>query len=122
MHGACGRFPRSHRLLRPAEFQRIFKGEPCRYTTAYFTMLALPNNQGHPRLGVALTKRHVKLAVERNRIRRQLRESFRLHQNSLDGLDVVILGRAGIDQVTSQELRAVIDRGWDNLAKRCKKS
>lgn len=84
-------------------------------------MLALPNQQGHPRLGVALTKRHVRKAVERNRIRRQLRESFRQHQNSLDSFDVVILGRAGIDKVTSKELRAVLDSGWESLAKRCKK-
>lgn len=121
MHGALG-FPRSRRLLRPEEFQRIFKGADWRVAGAAFTLLAAANTLGHPRLGVALAKRQVRRAVERNRIRRQLRESFRLHQHQLGGIDIVVLGRAGIDTLSSQELRAAIDRSWEELAKRCKKS
>lgn len=85
-------------------------------------MLAIPNGQAHPRLGLALTKRYVKRAVDRNRIRRQLRESFRLHQQQLCGYDIVIVGRAGIDEMSSRDLRAAADRSWEHLAKRCKKS
>lgn len=121
MHGAHG-FPRSRRLLRPAEFQRIFKGADWRVAGTAFTLLAVGNTLGHPRLGVALSKRQVRRAVERNRIRRQLRESFRLHQHQLGGVDIVVLGRAGIDTLSTQELRSAIDRSWEELAKRCKKS
>lgn len=121
MHGAFG-FPRDRRLLRPAEFQRIFKGADWRVSGAVFTLLAVANTLDHPRLGVALSKRQVRRAVGRNRIRRQLRESFRLHQHRLGGVDIVVLGRAGIDRVPTQELRAAIDRSWEELAERCKKS
>ncbi|GAB4296599.1 MAG: ribonuclease P protein component [Thiohalomonadaceae bacterium] len=121
MHGAYG-FPRNRRLLRPQEFQRIFKGADWRIAGAAFTLLAAANTLGYPRLGVALAKRQVRHAVERNRIRRQLRESFRLHQHQLGGIDIVVLGRAGIDTLSSQELRAAIDRSWEALAKRCKES
>ncbi len=121
MQGAYG-FPRDRRLLRPAEFQRIFKGADWRVSSATFTLLVVANELGHPRLGVALSKRQVRLAVERNRIRRQLRESFRQHQQMLGGVDIVVLGRAGIAGISTQELRAAIDRSWEELEKRCKKS
>jgi ribonuclease P protein component len=121
LHGAYG-FPRGHRLLRPAEFQRIFKGAEWRIAGTAFTLLAVANNLNHPRLGVALAKRQVRHAVQRNRIRRQLRESFRLHQHQIGGVDIVVLGRAGIDALSTPELRAAIDRSWQELAKRCKRS
>jgi ribonuclease P protein component len=121
LHDAYG-FPRNRRLLRPEEFQRIFKGADWRLSGSAFTLLATANTLGHPRLGIALAKRQVRRAVDRNRIRRQLRESFRLHQHNLGGVDIVVLGRAGIDTLSSQELRAAIDRSWEELAKRCEKS
>lgn len=108
--------------MRPAEFQRIFKGADCRVAGAALTLLAAANTLGHPRLGMALSKKQVRRAVERNRIRRQVRESFRLHQHQLGGVDIVVLGRAGIDTLSTQELRSAIDRSWEELAKRCKKS
>lgn len=85
-------------------------------------MLALENGLEHPRLGLALTKRYARLAVSRNRIRRQMRESFRLHQHQIGGFDIVILSRAGIDAIAIPELRAAVDAGWSKLVKRCKKS
>jgi ribonuclease P protein component len=121
LHDAYG-FPRSRRLLRPTEFQRIFKGADWRVAGAAFTLLAVANTLGHPRLGVALSKRQVRRAVERNRIRRQLRESFRLHQHQLGGIDIVVLGRAGVDALSTQVLRSAIDRSLEELAKRCKRS
>lgn len=121
MHGAYG-FPPSRRLLRPAEFQRIFKGADWRIASTAFALLAVANTLGYPRLGVALSKRQVRHAVARNRIRRQLRESFRLHQHLLGGIDIVVLGRAGIDELSTPELRSTIDRSWEQLAKRCKRS
>jgi len=85
-------------------------------------MLALENGLEHPRLGLALTKRYARHAVDRNRIRRQMRESFRLHQDQLAGFDFVIMGRAGIDAIAINELRAAVDAGWLKLLSRCKKS
>lgn len=121
MHGAHA-FPRSRRLLRPAEFQRVFQGADWRVAGTAFVLLVVANSLGHPRLGIALSKRHVRHAVERNRIRRQLRESYRLHQHQLGGVDIVVLGRAGIDNLSNPELRAAIDRSWGELVKRCKRS
>lgn len=47
------------------------------------------------RLGLVVAKKHLKRAVDRNRFKRLVRESFRAHQQQLEGLDVVVLARSG---------------------------
>ena len=41
-------------------------------------------------------KKSVKLSVERNRLKRQIRESFRLNQDNLVGWDIVVVARKGL--------------------------
>lgn len=118
---STGRFTRSVRLLSPAEFKRVFSGA-CKVGGRYLTVLARANDLGHPRLGLAISRKHVKTAVGRNLIKRQARESFRLHQATIGGFDVVILGKPGVDKLSRRELRALIDDYWQELAKRCERS
>lgn len=115
-------FPRSHRLLRPEQFKRIFEGADRRLRYAPFTLLAVANSCAHPRLGMAIAKKHVKKAVQRNRIRRQIRESFRLHQHRLPAADILILGRPGMDLLPGPELKSLLERAWAELVNRCEKS
>lgn len=86
------------------------------------TVLARANELGHPRLGLAISRKHVKRAVGRNLIKRQIRESFRLHQDIIGGFDVVVLVKPGVDKLQRHELRALIDAYWQELSKRCKRS
>jgi len=118
---STGRFTRSVRLLSPAEFKRVFSGA-CKVGGRFLTVLARANDLGHPRLGMAISRKHVKAAVGRNLIKRQVRESFRLHQATIGNFDVVILGKPGVDKLTRREIRALIDEYWQELAKRCKRS
>lgn len=112
------RFTRQLRLLRPAEFKRVFSNA-CRVGTKHLTMLSTPNHLGHPRLGMAISRKNVKRAVKRNLIKRQLRESFRLHQAIIGDFDVVVLARPGIDRLARHELRQQIDQCWQKIAKQC---
>lgn len=82
-------------------------------------MLAVANSFGHPRLGMAISKKNVKRAVKRNLIKRQLRESFRLEQAIIGDFDVVVLARPGIDALSRQELREQIEECWRKIAKKC---
>ena len=50
-----------------------------------------------PRLGIAAPKRYIKTAVQRNRIKRFIRESFRINQGRLSNKDVVILVRRPVE-------------------------
>lgn len=54
-------------------------------------MLARVGEQPQARLGIVVAKRNVKLAVERNKLKRLVRESFRMQQQNLNGLDVVVV-------------------------------
>lgn len=58
------------------------------------------------RLGLVVAKKHLKRAIDRNRFKRLVRESFRSHQLQLAGLDVVVLARNGA-------LRSIRDRASD---------
>ena len=52
---------------------------------------------GGPRLGLLVTRRHARRASERNRIKRAVREAFRLEQESLGPLDLLVRPPYGIE-------------------------
>lgn len=114
-------FTRGLRLLSQADFKRVFE-KACRAGNRYLTLLARPNGLGHPRLGMAISRKHVRRAVARNRIKRQVRESFRLHQQVIGDLDVIFLARPDITELDTRRLRQYVDKYWRDLAKRCKSS
>ena len=116
-----GRFTRSLRLLAPEEFKRVFT-KACKLGSKYLTVLARHNDLGHPRLGLAISRKSVKTAVGRNLIKRQVRESFRLHQDIIGNFDVVVVSKPGVDKLSRHELRMQLDKYWQQLAERCEKS
>lgn len=83
-------FPRTHRLSGRLQFSRVFEGR-TREARGPLSAFAVPNGLAHPRLGISIG-RHVGTAARRNRIKRLLREAFRLHQHDLPvGYDLVIV-------------------------------
>ncbi|MCW9089601.1 MAG: ribonuclease P protein component [Gammaproteobacteria bacterium] len=108
-------------MLKPDDFKRVFT-KACKLGGQYLTILARTNDLGHPRLGLAISRKHVKTAVGRNLIKRQVRESFRLHQDIIGNFDVVVLGKPGVERLKRHELRQLLDKYWQELAERCEKS
>jgi len=85
-------FPRSHRLRAKANFAAVFDAG-VKQSRGPLVALARPNALGHPRIGLSVPRR-VGTAVRRNRIKRLLRESFRLMQHDLPrGYDFVVVVR-----------------------------
>ena len=85
-------FPKSHHLRLPREFDTVYAGK-TRESRGPLTVYALPNELNHPRLGMSVSRK-VGIAVRRNRIRRLLREAFRLMQHDFPrGYDLVIVVR-----------------------------
>ena len=76
---------------------------------------AVAGMAGPSRLGVALPRRHVRSSVERNRIKRIVREAFRRHPLKDLGIDCVVAARAGIDSVEASLLRRELGRLFDQL-------
>lgn len=108
---------RSQRLREPAEFRRVF-ARPVKAGDAMVTVLARVNGRDCGRIGLAVAKRHLKRAVDRNRFKRIVRESFRAHQHELAGVDVVVIARAAAVRADRRALRASIDRQWRILRRR----
>lgn len=77
------------KLRKTDEFSSVFRFKRVQ-RGACLDVLACPNDLGFPRLGLIVPKRILSLAVQRNRVKRVLREVFRLRQDVLGGLDVVI--------------------------------
>lgn len=109
-------YPRSHRLLTGARYQRVFQG--CEHKTGdrLISILAVANDLNHPRLGMAVSIKAAGTAVKRNRIKRLIRESFRLHQAMLGGLDVVVVVRRGISDLGNQRINQTLDTHWRKIA------
>jgi ribonuclease P protein component len=59
------------------------------------TIWGAPNDLSHPRLGLVVSRKHGG-AVQRNRLKRRLREAFRLSQHELPPLDLICLPRTGV--------------------------
>ncbi len=111
-------FSRELRLLTPEDFQPVFKNAvPA--VSPHLTLLARKNTLGRPRIGMAIPKKHIKLAVGRNRIRRIVREQFRHQQHQLPAIDIVVIAKAGIADLSNQEMNKVLDKLWRKLVQRC---
>ena len=78
-------FPRSRRLAHNLQYQAVY-GARVRKARGPLAVFALPNSLPYPRLGLAIGRR-VGGAVERARLKRLLREAFRLTQHNLPRTD-----------------------------------
>ncbi|MEA1080208.1 ribonuclease P protein component [Marinobacter qingdaonensis] len=110
-------FPKSHRLLRPADYGKVFNDVQLKVPHRNFLILATPNELGHARVGLIFSKKNLKLAVQRNRIKRQVRESFRT-QDDLPGLDIVVLGRQGLVGLDNEAVRNALNELWRRLKRK----
>lgn len=115
-------FTKSLRLLHAAEYKRVFDEPGARSIDPNFTVLARSNGLTHARLGMAITRKNLKTAVARNRVKRIVRESFRQHQQTLAGLDIVVLSRSGLGERENPALFSALEQHWTRLVSRCKRS
>lgn len=103
-------FSKKNRLLKLSEFFFVFN-QSKRIKVLGMTLYSRLNQLGYPRVGLAISKRYVKHAYERNRIKRYARETFRMCQYNLSNTDFVLT-------VHSKE---ILDLKNDNLTRELKK-
>ena len=89
------RFQRTSRLTKPSDFRKVFRSLN-RSADNNFLVLAQRNGLVIARLGLAISKRRINKAAERNKVKRLIRESFRHKKNDLGGLDVVVVAKYNI--------------------------
>ncbi|PIE25167.1 MAG: ribonuclease P protein component [Neptuniibacter caesariensis] len=115
------RFPRRLRLLTGRDFQFVFDNAQLKVPDQPLLILARPNNLGQPRLGFVISKKNVRQAVKRNRVRRIIRESFRLNQHSLPAVDIIVLARKGIGEIENEAIHKLMKKNWSRLKNKSKK-
>lgn len=83
--------------------------DPTRYANRHFTLLIRRRTTGPARLGLAISKKQAKRAVDRNRLKRLIRESFRHRQHQMPTLDVVAMARRAAVAADCETLRESLD-------------
>lgn len=118
---AAAGFPKERRLLQRRQFDEVF-AQPCRAGGGGVTLLARPNGLTQPRLGLVIAKRAVRQAVDRNRIKRLARETFRHLQTRLGGLDIIVMARPGLADRTNPVIARSLTQGFLDVTNRCNRS
>ena len=113
--------PRTRRLRHAAEFKRLY-AQGRRLAADGFTAVIRPNEAGFARLGLSVAARILRLAVQRNRIRRIIRESFRQQQQRLPALDIVVGLRSASRDADNAQLRRSLDKLWQKIHASCERS
>jgi ribonuclease P protein component len=106
--------PRESRLRRPADFAAL-RSSSGRAGGRCFHLRYRDNALGHARLGLAISKRVSKRAVERNRIKRLLRESFRRVRHQLPAVDLMVMAREQAAGMPGADLLTELDLLWKKL-------
>ncbi len=71
----------------------------------------------HARLGLAISKKKIRTAAARNRIKRLVRESFRLRCRNLSSIDIVVLAASDAQLAPSQTLTSSLTLYFEKRAK-----
>lgn len=113
------RFRPEHRLLNKRQYQAVFDAVDGKVSPPLFTLLIRGNAEGSsPRLGLVFARRNIRLAVERNRLKRVIRESFRHHRHELPMVDMVLIARHGMDRASNAEVSQALAKAWRQASRR----
>ncbi len=100
---ASGSFPRSARLLNRAAFDHVFKRRTTTARVSGLLCLIAESASTEARIGFAISKKHIPHAVDRNRLKRLLRNRFRVLRGELPPVDLVLLSQREISGINREE-------------------
>ncbi|MDC0589716.1 ribonuclease P protein component [Porticoccaceae bacterium] len=118
MPGAA--FGKNRRLLKSSDYTEVFDNNSVRVAHPNLLILSQPNGTETSRLGLVIGKKNVPTAVARNKIKRVVRETFRLTELPV-AVDLVFLARKDLGKLSSAELAALIRQSWVRLTARLNK-
>jgi ribonuclease P protein component len=87
----------------------------------WFAVFAASNALPHMRIGLIVSRKVSMVAVVRNRVKRQIRESARRHQQRLEGLDLVVVAHAAAADSENAALQVSLQRHWTGIIEKCRK-
>jgi len=123
-------FSKNKRLLNAQHYTTVFDAPDARASHRHLLILARYNHEPCHRLGLIIAKKNVRLAVQRNRIKRVIRENFRQLDNSEQArvlhapptedsnnpcLDMIVMARRGIAELDNAEVSSILQQQWNKL-------
>ena len=115
------RFGAALRLRSKLQFDAIY-ASGRRLDDRFFDLRIKPHGVGHARVGLAVAVKTAGNAVARNRLRRLVRESFRLAQHALPAVDIVVAAKIPAREAPATTLRASLATLWQRVASTCASS
>ncbi len=108
-------FTVAHRLLREDRFDHVVHAENI--ADKYFRIFFVRNDKKNARLGIIAGKRSLPGAVQRNRVKRAIREAFRQHRIKVQQIDLVVMVRCADSQAAkSEDLETLFSRVEEKCA------
>lgn len=111
-------FCKTARLLTSHDFKQVFNHVSFRLSSANLVVLVRSRASGNARLGLIVARKNARRAIDRNRIKRVVRESFRKTQQQLGACDYVVMTRKGITGVDNPALHNEAEQLWQDARKR----
>lgn len=114
-------FLKSQRLLTTKEYQLVFNKFDKKIHQPNFLVFIKKNSVGHARLGMAITKKKIAKAVQRNRIKRLIRENFRKESNQLPFYDMVFIMKRPVNDLSNPQISQQIHTIFSQMINQVKK-
>jgi ribonuclease P protein component len=115
------RFGPKLRLRSKLQFDAMYAAGR-RIDDRFFGLRVKPNGLDHPRIGLAVAVKTAGSGVARNRLRRLVKESFRLAQHQLPAVDIVVAAKFPAAEAPATTLRASLATLWQRVASSCASS
>lgn len=112
------RFNKKQRLLSASDYKEVFDLNNVKISNSSLLILAKPSSGDQSRLGLVIAKKNIPTAVQRNRVKRVVRETFR-HQEFTVAMDIVFLARNRANQLSTQQLTQLLNSAWLDLEAKC---
>jgi ribonuclease P protein component len=112
--------PRQHRLTEKRAIREVFE-KPAVVSDPCFKIMARPNGQACSRLGMAVSRKVDRRAVQRNRLKRLIRESFRkniMAGPALTAADFMVLPRTQAVTISHEEVFERLDKLWKHVSRK----
>lgn len=100
-------------MLKKIDYDQVFS-QSKKVVTPEFIVLYCNNTIGNARLGLAISKKMVAKAHDRNRVKRLLRETFRTR--TLPFIDIVVLAKRGVAKVSNSTLVCNLEKALDKMS------
>ncbi|MBQ84889.1 MAG: ribonuclease P protein component [Gammaproteobacteria bacterium] len=112
-------FPKASRLLNAADYSAVFDQTHFKVSCRYFLILARLSHDTNTRLGLIVAKKNIPAAIQRNRMKRLIRTSFRSLNPFPRHLDLIVLVRKGADEIHNRQAFALLNTLWSDVALKC---